>query len=152
MVGRKLQGSYSSRGEKNVFEVAFELLEHTSVLGSMLFFYLERGIYILKEALERIRLAEEQNKEAERAMIDELDHYQIEKQQALQAIQTQQKNQRKEIIQQLERELLAKENDLQNRLLAEATESQMKDEARYQQQKDQMIAQIINEMRENYGC
>ena len=118
----------------------------------MLFFYLERGIYILKEALERIRLAEEQNKEAERAMIDELDHYQIEKQQALQAIQTQQKNQRKEIIQQLERELLAKENDLQNRLLAEATESQMKDEARYQQQKDQMIAQIINEMRANYGC
>ena len=72
--------------------MAFELLEHTSVLGSMLFFYLERGIYILKEALERIRLAEEQNKEAERAMIDELDHYQIEKQQALQAIQTQQKN------------------------------------------------------------
>ena len=132
--------------------MAFELLEHTSVFGSMLFFYLERGIYILKEALERIRLAEEQNKEAERAMIDELDHYQIEKQQALQAIQTQQKNQRKEIIQQLERELLAKENDLQNRLLAEATESQMKDEARYQQQKDQMIAQIINEKRENYGC
>ena len=132
--------------------MAFELLEHTSVFGSMLFFYLERGIYILKEALERIRLAEEQNKEAERAMIDELDHYQIEKQQALQAIQTQQKKQRKEIIQQLERELLAKENDLQNRLLAEATESQMKDEARYQQQKDQMIAQFINEMRENYGC
>lgn len=132
--------------------MAFELLEHTSVFGSMLFFYLERGIYILKEALERIRLAEEQNKEAERAMIDELDHYQIEKQQALQAIQTQQKNKRKEIIQQLERELLAKENDLQNRLLAEATESQMKDEARYQQQKDQMITQIINEMRENYGC
>ena len=132
--------------------MAFELLEHTSVFGSMLFFYLERGIYILKEALERIRLAEEQNKEAERAMIDELDHYQIEKQQALQAIQTQQKKQRKEIIQQLERELLAKENDLQNRLLTEATESQMKDEARYQQQKDQMIAQIINEMREKHGC
>ena len=132
--------------------MAFELLEHTSVFGSMLFFYLERGIYILKEALERIRLAEEQNKEAERAMIDELDRYQIEKQQALQAIQTQQKKQRKEIIQQLERELLAKENDLQNRLLAEATESQMKDEARYQQQKDQMIAQIINEMRDNDGC
>ena len=106
----------------------------------------------MKEALERIRLAEEQNKEAERAMIDELDRYQIEKQQALQAIQTQQKKQRKEIIQKLERELLAKENDLQNRLLAEAKESQMKDEARYQQQKDQMIAQIINEMRENYGC
>ena len=132
--------------------MAFELLEHTSGFGSMLFFYLERGIYILKEALERIRLAEEQNKEAERAMIDELDRYQIEKQQALQAIQTQQKNQRKEIIQQLERELLAKENDLKNRLLAEATESQMKDEARYQQQKDQMIAQIINEMRDKYGC
>ena len=132
--------------------MAFELLEHTSVLGSMLFFYLERGIYILKEALERIRLAEEQNKEAERAMIDELDRYQIEKQQALQAIQTQQKKQRKEIIQKLERELLEKENDLKNRLLAEATESQMKDEARYQQQKDQMIAQIINELRENHGC
>lgn len=132
--------------------MAFELLEHTSVLGSMLFFYLERGIYILKEALERIRLAEEQNKEAQRAMIDELDRYQIEKQQALQAIQTQQKKQRKEIIQKLERELLEKENDLKNRLLAEAKESQMKDEARYQQQKDQMIAQIINEMRENYGC
>ena len=132
--------------------MAFELLEHTSVFGSMLFFYLERGIYILKEALERIRLAEEQNKEAERAMIDELDHYQIEKQQALQAIQTQQKKQRKEIIQKLERELLEKENNLKNRLLAEATESQMKDEARYQQQKDQLIAQIITEMRENYGC
>ena len=132
--------------------MAFELLEHTSVLGSMLFFYLERGIYILKEALERIRLAEEQNKEAERAMIDELDHYQIEKQQALQAIQTQQKKQRKEIIQKLERELLEKENDLKNRLLAEAKESQMKDEARYQQQKDQMIAQIINEMRQKDRC
>ena len=90
--------------------------------------------------------------QAQRAMIDELDRYQIEKQQALQAIQTQQKKQRKEIIQKLERELLEKENDLKNRLLAEATESQMKDEARYQQQKDQMIAQIINEMRENYGC
>ena len=106
----------------------------------------------MKEALERIRLAEEQNKEAERAMIDELDHYQIEKQQALQAIQTQQKNQRKEIIQQLERELLAKENDLQNRLLAEATESQMKDEALYQKQKDPMIAAMINGMRWDYGC
>lgn len=31
MVGLMLQGYYSSRGEKNLFEVAIERLEHTSV-------------------------------------------------------------------------------------------------------------------------
>lgn len=132
--------------------MAFELLERTSLIWKCVLFILERRMDILKEALERIRLAEEENKQAEQAMIEELEQYQADKQKVLQTIQTEQKELRKSIIDRLEHELLEKENELQARLLAEAAESQKKDEEIYHQHKEKMITQIIDEMRENYGC
>lgn len=70
MVGRKLQGSCSSRGEKNDLEVY------------ALFVSKRRG-YVL-EALEKIKIAEEQNELKKESLKSDLASYEAAKKQELQ--------------------------------------------------------------------
>ncbi|MEG0293149.1 hypothetical protein [Enterococcus sp.] len=106
----------------------------------------------MKEALERIRLAEEQNEHAQKQLLNEIDYYQQEKQNALQEQQTLNQQLRKELMVELESSLLEQERLLERQLQAEAQQVDAKNEEIYLQQKNEMVQKIIKEMRGAYGC
>lgn len=106
----------------------------------------------MKEALERIRLAEEQNEQAQNQLLNEIDYYQQEKQNALQEQQTLNQQLRKELMVELESSLLEQERLLERQLQAEAQQVDAKNEEIYLQQKNEMVQKIIKEMRGAYGC
>ncbi|GGI64785.1 hypothetical protein ACFQOY_13430 [Enterococcus alcedinis] len=106
----------------------------------------------MKEALERIRLAEEQNEQAQKQLLNEIDYYQQEKQNALQEQQTLNQQLRKELMVELESSLLEQERLLERQLQAEAQQVDAKNEEIYLQQKNEMVQKIIKEMRGAYGC
>lgn len=106
----------------------------------------------MKEALERIRLAEEQNEQAQKQLLNEIDYYQQEKQNALQEQQTLNQQLRKELMVELESSLLEQERLLERQLQAEAQQADAKNEEIYLQQKNEMVQKIIKEMRGAYGC
>ena len=106
----------------------------------------------MKEALERIRLAEEQNEQAPNQLLNEIDYYQQEKQNALQEQQTLNQQLRKELMVELESSLLEQERLLERQLQAEAQQVDAKNEEIYLQQKNEMVQKIIKEMRGAYGC
>lgn len=132
--------------------MAFELLERTSLFEVGSFFITERRMVILKEALERIRVAEDDNSKRYQELLVEMDELQLEKNKMIQTLQLEQQQIRKEKITRREAELMEEENILQTRLLNEAKAHEKEDEEMYQQHKQAMITQIMNEMRERYGC
>lgn len=106
----------------------------------------------MKEALERIRLAEEQNEQAQKQLLNEIDYYQQEKQNSLQEQQALNQQLRKELMVELESSLLEQERLLERQLQAEAQQVDAKNEEIYLQQKNEMVQKIIKEMRGAYGC
>ena len=145
-----LQGCYSSRGEKNLFEVAIERLEHTSKYWSMLFFY-GRGDYTVKEALEKIRCVEESNQAAYQELEQEMNRYEQQKKLEIQNLEKSQKELRIKALNDLENSLIEEEERYRMFLLQQTKENNQRDETLYEEHKETLIQQIINEMRGNYG-
>ncbi|MHC5267829.1 hypothetical protein ACYSNO_01385 [Enterococcus sp. LJL98] len=106
----------------------------------------------MKEALERIHLAEEANTRAYQQLVVDMDELQAEKNKEIHEMQLKQKEIRKEQVTQKEMALLKEEEALQTQLLDEAHLHAKEDEKLYQQHKQTIITQIMNEMRERYGC
>lgn len=112
----------------------------------------ERRMGILKEALERIRVVEDENAKYHQELLLEMDELQIAKNKMIQNLQLEQQKVRKEQVTKREVERMEEENILQTRLLNEAKIHEKEDEETYQEHKTEMITQIMNEMRERYGC
>ena len=106
----------------------------------------------MKEALERIRLAEEKNEQAHKQLLEDIDQYQREKQNELQEQQDKNKQLRKDALDKLESDLMQQEQILANQLQEEAQLIDAKNEEIYARQKNEMVQQIIKEMRGDYGC
>lgn len=106
----------------------------------------------MKEALERIRLAEESNNQAQQQLFHEIEQYQKEKQNQLQKQQEEHKQLRKDTLQALESSLILEEQTLEKQLQEEAHVIDSKNEEIYARQKENMVQKIIKEMRGDYGC
>ncbi|WP_427814385.1 hypothetical protein ACQKTA_04790 [Enterococcus sp. 22-H-5-01] len=137
MVGRKLQGSCSSRGEKNDLEVC------------ALFVSKRRG-YVL-EALEKIKIAEEQNELKKESLKSDLASYEAAKKQELQI----KKGQLKEIFSSMVDQKaysLAESLAAEKQKLAEVAEVETRQmEEKYSVKKSQMIQMIVERVITEYG-
>lgn len=137
MVGRKLQGSCSSRGEKNDLEVY------------ALFVSKRRG-YVL-EALEKIKIAEEQNELKKESLKSDLASYEAAKKQELQI----KKGQLKEIFSSMVDQKaysLAESLAAEKQKLAEVAEVETRQmEEKYSVKKSQMIQMIVERVITEYG-
>ena len=92
------------------------------------------------EALEQIRKAEEENKKRAQTLRQQLKIYATEKEQELETIQT---NYRQQLIQELEKEKM--------KLKAEADKVQATLKDQYQKHQSQAIGAIIERVKETYG-
>ena len=106
----------------------------------------------MKEARERSRLAEEKNEQAHKQLLEDIDQYQREKQNELQEQQNKNKQLRKDALYELESGLMQQEETLASQLQVEAQLIDAKNEEIYARQKNEMVQQIIKEMRGDYGC
>lgn len=106
----------------------------------------------MKEAFERIRLTENENEQALQEVLQTIDQYQQEKQEALKAYQFERQNQRKEALQLLEAQLFAEEKILADALQAEAKQMDETNKRQYLAKKENVIQTIMQEMRGKYGC